>query len=160
MRLINLNSYIYVFIYDARWNNSLLNGIRLLLKVYGYRKKGVSIKLSNDKEIKKLNFQWRGINKATNILSFPSLYKQFELYDNIYYMGDIVISYDTLKSEALTRSLPFISHMTHILLHGLLHLEGYKHEKREEEVNMQKEEIKFLKKLNISNPYKERVKIN
>ena len=78
MRLLNLNSYIYINIYDARWNNSKLNIIRLLIKIYGPYKKGLTINLSNDKEIKKINFRWRGINKTTNILSFPNYDKNVE----------------------------------------------------------------------------------
>ena len=160
MRLINFNSYIFIYLYDARWNNILLNSIRLAIRVYGFKRKGFTIKLSNDKEIKKLNFKWRKINKPTNILSFPNVCKNDEVYDNINYMGDIIISYDTLKSEASKGGLSFSSHLIHILFHGILHLEGYKHRKRVDECCMQKQEIKYLKKLNIINPYAERIKIN
>ena len=160
MRLINFNSYICIYLFDARWNSRLLNSIRLALKVYGFKKKGLTIKLSNDKEIKKLNFKWRKINKPTNILSFPNICKKNEVYDKIKYIGDIIISYDTLRNEATRGGLSLSSHITHILFHGILHLEGYKHRKKEEEFSMQKKEIRYLKKLNIANPYAERVKIN
>ena len=86
MRLLNLNSYIYINIYDARWNNSKLNIIRLLIKIYGIYKKGLTINLSNDKEIKKINFRWRGIDKTTNILSFPNNDKKNVEDKNINYI--------------------------------------------------------------------------
>ena len=159
MRLLNLNSYIYINIYDARWNNSKLNIIRLLIKIYGPYKKGLTINLSNDKEIKKINFRWRGINKTTNILSFPNYDKNVE-GENMKYIGDIIITYDTIKLEAYNGGLTFNDHMSHILLHGILHLEGYKHYKKTDEVTMQKQEIKYLKKLNINNPYQDRYKVN
>lgn len=160
MRCINFNSYIIISIFDARWNNNLLNAVRTALKAYKLKRKGLTIRLSSDKEIKEFNLKWRGINKATNILSFPNVCNKGAVYGNINYIGDIIISYDTLKSEATKAGLTFCNHMTHILLHGILHLEGYKHKERNEEYKMQKQEIKYLKKLNIANPYLERVKTN
>tara|TARA_E500000178_G_C16733557_1_gene622674 strand:+ start:279 stop:695 length:417 start_codon:yes stop_codon:yes gene_type:complete len=138
----------------------MLYAVRQALKAYRLKRKGLTIRLSNDKEIKKFNFKWRGINKATNILSFPNICNKDEVHANINYLGDIIISYDTLKSESSKAGLAICNHMTHILLHGILHLEGYKHKKKIEELYMQKQEIKYLKKLNITNPYIERVKIN
>ena len=126
-------------------------------KKYKFLNKKVSLTLllSNNDNIKKLNRNFRNKNKSTDILSFP-FDKKIKILKKTY-IGDIIISYDTLKSESSKAGLTICNHMTHILLHGILHLEGYKHKKKIEELYMQKQEIKYLKKLNITNPYIERV---
>ena len=158
MRLIKFNPYVFIYLCDARWKNNLLQPIRAAIKVYGLKRKGITIKLSNDKEIKKFNFKWRGQNKATNILSFPNINNKNDIHPKTNYMGDIIISYDTLRVESSKRKISFCNHMIHILLHGILHLDGFLHNEKVEELTMQKQEIKYLKKLNICNPYIERVK--
>tara|TARA_B100000902_G_scaffold356253_1_gene369766 strand:+ start:272 stop:658 length:387 start_codon:yes stop_codon:yes gene_type:complete len=121
---------------------------RKVLKACNLKKKGVSIILSNDKQMQKLNYQWRGKNKPTNVLSFPND------IENSCYLGDIILAYETLQKEANSGKVLFTSHMSHLLIHGILHLKGYNHEQKKEEKIMQNEEIRILKTLNIGNPYK------
>ena len=64
------------------------------------------------------------------------------------------MAYETLKKEALDGNILFLNHMSHLLIHGILHLKGYTHENKNNERIMQIEEIRILKNLNINNPYK------
>ena len=152
MRQINFNSSILIFIDDLRWKTSNINEVRKIINACGFKKKSFCVKMSNDKYIRKLNFQWRGINKATNVLSFPNN-KKLILKEEDCYLGDIVLGYETINKESNEQHLPINKHLSHILIHGILHLEGYKHNDKNEENLMQKEEVRILKKLNISNPY-------
>ena len=93
-------------------------------------------------------------DKPTNILSFMNSDKVFSFGNNMIYLGDIIISYDTLLKEVKKRKIDFQAHLSHILIHGILHLKGYTHDKEEDARLMQNEEKRLLKNLNIKNPYK------
>ncbi len=148
MRVINFNSNIVINLFEPKWTMKSTSIARKVIKACNLKRKGVSIILSNDKEVQRLNYQWRGKNKPTNVLSFPNDVK------NTSYLGDIILAYETLKKEANDGNILFSSHMSHLLIHGILHLKGYNHEKRKEEKTMQNEEIRILKTLSIGNPYK------
>lgn len=107
----------------------------------------VSITLVNDKEIHKLNKQYRGMDKPTNVLSF-------ELDDDVL-LGDIFISLDTVKKEAKEANISVEEHTVHMIVHGMLHLQGYDHLNDKEAKVMENLEIKILKKLGYKNPYEE-----
>ena len=104
--------------------------------------------------MKAFNLKWKGINKSTNILSFLNNNQVFSFENNMIYLGDIVISYDTLLKEVKNKSIDLQDHLSHILIHGILHLKGYTHDKEEDTRIMQNEEKRLLKNLNIKNPYK------
>ena len=70
------------------------------------------------------------------------------------YLGDIIISYDTLLKEVKKKKIDLQDHLSHILIHGILHLKGYTHDYEEDTRLMQNEEKRLLKNLNIQNPYK------
>ena len=114
--------------------------------------KEISVRLTGDKEIKKLNKQYRNKNSPTNVLSFCSL-SDFNHPDTLEMLGDIVISKDTILREAKNSKKNFNQHLTHIGIHGLLHLLGYSHDKEKEALIMEGLEIDILKDLGISNPY-------
>lgn len=105
----------------------------------------VSITLVDDKQIHKLNKQYRGMDKPTNVLSF-------ELGDDVL-LGDIFISLDTVKREAKDAHISVEEHTAHMIVHGMLHLQGYDHIKDDEAKVMESKEIKILKKLGFKNPY-------
>lgn len=114
----------------------------------------VSIVLSDDDFIQALNKQYRDKNKATNVLSFP----QSEIDDinaNMPFLmlGDIIISSDTIASEAAEQNKDISDHFTHMLVHGCLHLLHYDHIIESEAEEMEQIEIKILKTLGIKNPY-------
>ena len=111
----------------------------------------VSILLTDDKNIKILNYRWRKKNQNTNVLSFPL--KSFIKEGKYLFIGDIVLSYETIKKESIQRKINFRDHFLHLCLHGILHLLGYDHKKQKEQREMENVEIKLLSLINIQNPY-------
>jgi len=105
----------------------------------------VTILLSNDKFIQKYNKEFRKQDKPTNILSFESGDKN--------YLGDIIISLQTIKKEAVEQGKFEKNHFIHILIHGVLHLLGYDHLNQKDQDEMEDIEIKILASLEIPNPY-------
>ena len=110
-----------------------------------YKDSEVSITLVDDKKIHELNKQYRGMDKPTNVLSF-------ELGDDVL-LGDIFISLDTVKREAKDAGISVAEHTAHMIVHGMLHLQGYDHIKDDEARVMEGKEIKILEKLGYKNPY-------
>ena len=115
----------------------------------------ISVMLTDDKEIKKLNRMYRGKNKPTNILSFPLI--DFTQNDPISpegkELGDLVLAYNTLEREAQEQKKAFEDHLRHLIVHGTLHLLGYDHEDPEEADKMEALEITILEEMGIKNPY-------
>ena len=110
----------------------------------------INLRLLNDKEMKKLNMQFRQKDKTTNVLSFPNDDISVKQTKNI---GDIAISLEYVKAEAKKEGKTFDDHIIHMLAHGVYHILGYDHENNENAVIMENKEIQTLKKINISNPY-------
>ena len=154
MKNYSYNSNIYIFQKEAKWKAAEINTIRKVIKVTNVQRNGLTVRLSNDKDVKGFNSKWKGINKPTNILSFSNNDKVSSFENNMIYLGDIIISYETLLKEVKSRKIDFKDHLSHILIHGILHLKGYTHNKEEDSRLMQNEEKRLLKKLNIRNPYK------
>jgi len=108
-------------------------------------KGGFCILLSDDKTLRRLNRDFRGKNKATNVLSFPG-------GDD--YAGDIAIAHGVTKAEAKAAGKKFTDHATHLVVHGVLHLAGYDHERPKDAKVMEPLEVKILKRLGVADPYK------
>lgn len=108
----------------------------------------VSVVLTDDIEIQRLNKNFRHKDKPTNVLSFPSEEKEE--------LGDVILAYETVQKEALEMKILPSHHTLHLITHGFLHLLGYDHEKDEDAQKMENLEIRILKDLNIANPYEER----
>lgn len=104
----------------------------------------LSVGLINDARMRALNGQFRGKDKATNVLSFPA---------DAPMLGDIVLSYETLITEASARAIPAFHHLAHLLVHGYLHLQGLDHQNDKAAANMEAIEIAALRSLLINNPY-------
>ena len=117
--------------------------VQVFPKKYRFIKKKVSltILLSNNKNIKKLNKKFRNKNKPTDVLSFP-LEKKLNLKKNLY-LGDIVISYEFMNNPKSLKNLEFKNNVTKIFIHGFLHLLGYDHVKMKDFKKMIKEEKKI-----------------
>ncbi len=153
MKYFSYNSHIFILQQGALWRREDIIMVRNVLKVAGLRKKGLSIKLSNDISIRKINLKWKGLDKPTNVLSFPNREK-FNIYEtNMIYLGDIILAYETIEKERKIKKIDLQKHLAHILVHGILHLKGYTHKNIEDTKLMQNEEIRILKNLKIQNPY-------
>ena len=108
------------------------------------------IRLVSPVEIQVLNKEYRDKNQVTNVLSFQSDIPD-EVEESI--LGDVVICVDVVREEALFGNKKFGDHLTHMAVHGILHLIGHDHEDIKSANKMESIEINFLGKLGISNPY-------
>ena len=104
--------------------------------------------LCDDAEIRELNRRWRGFDKATNVLSFPAGSSGPGAP-----LGDIAISYETVAREALADNKTMSAHLSHLAVHGYLHLVGFDHESDAEAEEMESLERRVLNGLGISDPY-------
>ena len=138
-----------VDVHDARWNQYKINFKKIACTAAGavYKDCEVSIVLVDDAEIHEINKQYRNVDKPTNVLSF-------ELGDDVL-LGDIYISFDTVMREAKQSGISFEHHVTHMVVHGVLHLLGHDHITDDEAAIMEMKEIAILKKFGINNPYED-----
>ena len=122
----------------------------------------LAVMLTDDAGIRTLNSNWRGIDKPTNVLSFPALQPTAPPGDDDppRMLGDIAIAYETLRREADEEAKPFDHHLSHLVVHGFLHLIGYDHETDAEAEAMEALEKEILAQLGIPDPYGTRERIN
>jgi probable rRNA maturation factor len=109
------------------------------LQAIGNAESSATIAFVSDKNIRKLNQQFRNVDKATDVLSFPAKEETN--------LGDIAISVETAAAQAKENGLTFDTEIAQLILHGLLHLSGYDHETDNGEMN--KLELRLRKKLGI-----------
>ena len=123
--------------------------VKLFPKKYRFigKKINLSILLSDNKNIKKLNKRFRNKNKPTDVLSFP-FEKKLNLKKNTY-LGDIVISYEFMNKPKSLSNLDFKNKVTKIFIHGYLHLLGHNHIKLKDFKKMNQEEEKIYKFVKI-----------
>ena len=122
----------------------------------------LAIMLTDDAGIRTLNSNWRGIDKPTNVLSFPALQPTGHSGpdDAPRMLGDIAIAYETTRKEADDEQKPFDHHLSHLAVHGFLHLIGYDHEKDDEAEVMEALETEILAQLGIPDPYGNRERMD
>jgi probable rRNA maturation factor len=117
----------------------------------------LAVMLTDDTGIRTLNNNWRGIDKPTNVLSFPALQPTAGApADAPRMLGDIAIAYETTRKEADDEEKPFDHHLSHLAVHGFLHLIGYDHEKDDDAEAMEGLEREILAQLGIPDPYADR----
>jgi len=118
----------------------------------------LAVMLTDDAGIRTLNSNWRGIDKPTNVLSFPALQPTGAggPDDAPRMLGDIAIAYETTRQEADDEQKPFDHHLSHLAVHGFLHLMGYDHETDDDAEAMEGLEQEILAQLGIPNPYADR----
>ena len=107
----------------------------------------VSVLLTDDAEIQTLNRDWRGKDKATDVLSFPS-----DPMDRPF-LGDIAVAIGVAQADAHARDLTLPQHLSHLLIHGVLHLLGHDHIDDTEAAEMEALEIAALASLGWPDPY-------
>ena len=111
----------------------------------------VSVQLADDTQIQALNAQWRGLDKPTNVLSFPAAAPP--KIDAVPMLGDIVVAFETAEREAAEEDKTLADHAAHLVVHGFLHLLGYDHQIAAEANQMEMLETHILAKLGIADPY-------
>ena len=118
----------------------------------------LAVMLTDNSGIQTLNSNWRGIDKPTNVLSFPALQPTGAGApdDAPRMLGDIAIAYQTTRKEADDEQKPFDHHLSHLAIHGFLHLIGYDHEKDDDAEAMESLEREILAQLGIADPYADR----
>jgi probable rRNA maturation factor len=118
----------------------------------------LAVMLTDDAGIRTLNSNWRGIDKPTNVLSFPALPPAGARGpdDAPRMLGDIAIAYQTMRREADDEQKPFDHHLSHLAVHGFLHLIGYDHENDADAHAMETLETETLAQLGIPDPYADR----
>jgi probable rRNA maturation factor len=141
---------------DPRWEalgNLDAFAAHVLGRAAAHMKEGgeLAILFTDDTEMRALNKQWRGLDKATDVLSFPS--DQPEIPGQPQYLGDIALGYETALRDAETMNRPFDGHVSHLLIHGFLHLLGYDHIEAEDAKVMEPLEAEILAGLGWPDPY-------
>lgn len=110
----------------------------------------LSVLLTDNAAQQALNREWRGMDKPTNVLSFPAIGPDDALEG---LLGDISLAYETLVQEAEALEKPFEQHFAHLLVHGCLHIVGYDHETEQEALAMERRETDIMALLGYPDPY-------
>jgi len=112
----------------------------------------ISVVLTDDAAMRVLNRDWRGIDRPTNVLSFPAQHARPGVSQPL--LGDIVIAYETLAHESAAERKPPLHHLAHLAVHGFLHLQGYDHQTESRARVMEGLERDILARLGIGDPYR------
>ena len=157
---------------DARWEAFGLSALaeraaRAALAGAGVPVEGFQVSLMgcDDARIAVLNADFRGKPQPTNVLSWPSEERGAEFVgevpeapepgevDDPESLGDIAIAFETCAREAEEQGKPMADHVTHLIVHGVLHLLGYDHVEEEDAAVMEALEVRILASLGVSDPY-------
>ena len=116
----------------------------------------ISVRLTGDEDVRSLNAEWRGKDKATNVLSFP-MTEPDELADAgegpELMLGDLVLAHGICAAEAAEKAISVEDHTSHLIVHGTLHLLGYDHMDDASAEDMEAREVRALARLGIADPY-------
>lgn len=171
MNAKNSTHEIDVSVAEPEWNSSFLDvetvahdaanrtlKMAMLPRLLEGREIEVSIVLANDDLIQVLNRTYRDKDKPTNVLSFAALDSDDPVPDEgPYPIGDVILAYQTIDREAREQGKFFKDHFIHMVVHGTLHLLGYDHETEDDANIMESLEIRILEKMNIQNPYTDKL---
>jgi probable rRNA maturation factor len=150
-----------VEIRDARWLADLRTARALcrraaLAALAGARQSrtpaALAIALANDATVRVLNRDFRGKDKPTNVLSFPADARA-TLPGEPRFLGDIVLARQTVAREARQQEKRLAHHLTHLVVHGVLHLLDYDHETAADTQRMESLEVRILAQLGVPDPY-------
>lgn len=114
----------------------------------------VSLALADDATVRSLNSEYRGQDKPTNVLSFPALEPDSPLpSEGPLLLGDVIVAYETTIGEAAAEGKTVANHLSHLVVHGVLHLLGHDHEEDFEAERMERLETAVLSALGVPDPY-------
>jgi probable rRNA maturation factor len=99
----------------------------------------VTLRIVGEREGRELNRTFRKMDRATNVLSFQT--------------GDVVLCHPVIRREARAQGKSVAAHYAHLVVHGVLHLRGYQHEKKRDAARMEAREIRILRRIGITDPY-------
>ncbi len=144
---------------DTDWKSDYVEGIvtsllkrAAALAWLGAGKATVTVSFVGADESQQLNQEWREKDKPTNVLSFPfDLPEGWESKTQL--LGDLVVCPSVLVAEASEQGKSLAEHAAHLVVHGLLHLQGYDHETEDEAIEMEALEARLLAQVGIKNPY-------
>ncbi len=118
-----------------------------------FKDRTLALLLTDDAAMRRLNAQWRGIDKPTNVLSFPPAPNAGAQAGAVTSLGDIAIAYETTAREAAEEGKPFDHHLAHLAVHGFLHLLGHDHDSESAAERMEGLEREILARLGVPDPY-------
>lgn len=121
----------------------------------------MTLLLTTDKAVQDLNRDFRGVDKPTNVLSFPqfersdilNIVKMEPSFEQEIYVGDLAVAYGTTHKEAKTEQKELIDHLTHLVIHGILHVFGFDHDTDTKAEQMEKLEKEIMTALGLPDPY-------
>ena len=135
---------------DGKLQTVIASAVAAANRMAGPADGAVTVVVDDDERIRALNKLWRGLDKPTNVLSFPSPDTQPGPVRTI---GDIAISYETAAREATAEHKSLADHVAHLAVHGFLHLLGYDHESDDDAEEMEGLERVILARIGVSDPY-------
>jgi probable rRNA maturation factor len=111
----------------------------------------IAVALADDARVREVNRAHRAKDKPTNVLSFPAV-APAKLASALF-LGDIILAYETVHNESLEAGKPIMDHVTHLTVHGVLHLLGFDHLTADDASRMETLETAILGKLGVPDPY-------
>jgi probable rRNA maturation factor len=139
-----------VIVEDERWTTALGDADALAQQCRAALEPktegGAALLFADDETLRDLNLRFRGIDKPTNVLSFPAGRDDG-------FLGDIAIAYETCARESAEKGVAFRDHAAHLIVHGLLHLAGHDHEEEAEAERMESLETRILATIGVADPY-------
>ncbi len=114
----------------------------------------LALLLADDEAVRRLNHDFRGQDKATNVLAFPAIEDEAAPIGQPLHLGDVALALETCRAEALAQGKNLADHLAHLVVHGVLHLMGFEHEAAAEARRMEALEVRVLAGLGIADPYR------
>ena len=136
---------------DSGLKDKLQSIVSLIFREEGLVDSEINLRILDDEEMKKLNHKFRKKNKTTDVLTFVNPIKNNKNVNETY--CDIFFSAETIKKDAKKNMINFYDHITHLMIHCFLHVNGYDHKKENDFIMMKNLEEKILMKFNLESPY-------
>lgn len=132
-----------IVVTDRKWRSYVRNVERVAARALHVAGCTADVVLTDDRTIRRLNYQDRGRNKSTNVLT----------YEN---PAEILLAFGVVRREAAESGRSVAAHLAHLLIHGALHLQGFDHHHAGDARRMEGREARLLARLRIANPWKNR----